>query len=58
MFISMKGKMEDLDQPVVLRLLSVLRKNMEHILLDSIPKQVEDKKTVGNSQHGFAKDKS
>lgn len=58
MFISVKGKMENLENYSLICLISVLRKIMEHVLLDSIPKQVEDNKIVWNSQHGLAKDKS
>lgn len=48
MFISKKGKLENLENYRLVYLISVLRKNMEHVLLDSIPKYVEDKKIIGN----------
>ena len=49
MFISKEGKMKDLEKYRLVCLISVLRKNMEHVLLDSIPKQVEDTKIIGNT---------
>jgi len=33
-------------------------KIMEHLILDVISKQVEEKKVIGSSQHGFTKGKS
>lgn len=49
MFISKKGMLEDLENYGLVCIISVLRKNMEHVLLDSISKYVEDKKIIGNT---------
>jgi len=52
-----KGKKEDPGNYRPLSLPSILRKMMEQLILDVIIKQVEDKKIIRSSQHGFNKGK-
>jgi len=53
-----EGKKEDPGNYRLVSLLSVPGEGMEQLLLDIISKQVEEKKVIRSSQHGFAKGKS
>ena len=53
-----KGKKEDPGNCTLATLTSILGKVMEQLILDVISKQVEEKKVIRSSQHGFTKGKS
>jgi len=53
-----KGKKEDPGNYRPVSLTSILGKMMEELILDVISKQVEEKKAIRSSQHGFTKRKS
>jgi len=53
-----KGKKEDPGNYRLLSLTSILGKVMEQLILDVIINQVEEKKVIRSSQHGFTKAKS
>jgi len=53
-----KGKKENPGNYRLVRLTSILGKMMEQLILDVIIKQVEEKKVIRSSQHGFTKGKS
>jgi len=53
-----KGKKEDPGNYRSVSLTSILGKVMEHLILEVIIKQVEEKKVIRSSQHGFTKGKS
>jgi len=48
-----KGKKEDPGNYRPVSLTSILRKVMEQLILEVINKQVEEKKVIRSSQHGF-----
>ena len=53
-----KGKKEDPGNYMPVSLTSIPGKVMEQLILEVINKQVEEKKVVRSSQHGFTKEKS
>jgi len=53
-----KDRKEDPGNYRLVSLTSILGKMMEHLILDVISKQVEEKKVIRSSQHGFTKGKS
>uniref|UniRef100_A0A8B9V0B7 Reverse transcriptase domain-containing protein n=1 Tax=Anas zonorhyncha TaxID=75864 RepID=A0A8B9V0B7_9AVES len=53
-----KGKKEDLGKYRPVSLTSVPGKVLEHLVLDAISKQLEEKKVMRSSQHRFTKGKS
>ena len=53
-----KGKKEDPGNYRPISLTSIPGKVMEQLILDVIKKQVEEKKVIRSSQHGFIKGKS
>ena len=50
-----KGKKEDVGNSRLVSLTSVPRKVMEQPIVDAISKQMEEKKDMRRSQHGFTK---
>jgi len=50
-----KGKKEDTGNYRPVSLTSILGKVMERLILEVINKQVEEKKVIRSSQHGFTK---
>jgi len=53
-----KGKKEHPGNNMLVSLTSIPGKGMEQLTLDVISKQVEEKKIIRSSQHGFTKGKS
>jgi len=53
-----KGKKEDQENYRLISLTSISGKVIEQLILDVIIKQVEEKKVIRSSQHGFTKGKS
>ena len=53
-----KGKKEDPGNYRLVSLTSIPQKTMEQLILDDTIKQVEEKKVIRSSQHGFTKGKS
>jgi len=53
-----KDEKEDPENYSLVSLTSILGKMMEQLILDVIVKQVEEKKVIRSSQHGFPKRKS
>ena len=50
-----KGKKDDLDNYRSVSLTSIPEIVMERLVLDTISKQLEEKKAIGRSQHGSTK---
>jgi len=53
-----KGKKEDPGNYRLVSFTSIPGKTMEHLFLDVIMKQVEEKKVIRSNQHGFTRGKS
>ena len=56
--VFIKGKKENLRNKRPVSLISIPGKLMEQLVLDVTSKQVEEKKVIRSSQHGFTKGKS
>ena len=52
-----KGKKEDLKNYRMVSLTLICGKLMEQIVLETVSKQMKDKKVVGSGHHGFMKGK-
>jgi len=56
--VFIKGKKENLRNKRPVSLISIPGKLMEQLVLDVTSKQVEEKKVIRSSQHGFTKGNS